>query len=209
MKRCVLAKTAPFHTMFIKKKEGLKRCRFDSTVDLLLPLNARGRGRRKFFFPLFSPTSPSKRRRLPFKKTPTQPTTFHMLQGRWRGDNTVHTGWAEPNLCIWARFRPAHWIGPDPVKLKKKLKFYFQNFVTFSYFAIRFLLNIGLYFISKKYESSIKIPGFRQNFQKYKKKRKKEKMFLCIRPSVSKLKKKSYCVFHTKKKNNVLACILL
>ena len=110
----------------------------------------------------------------PFKKTPTQPTTFHMLQGRWRGDNTVHTGWAEPNLCIWARFRPAHWIGPDPVKLKKKLKFYFQNFVTFSYFAIRFLLNIGLYFISKKYESSIKIPGFRQNFQKYKKKRKKK-----------------------------------
>ena len=208
MKRCVLAKTAPFHTMFIKKKEGPKRCRFDSTVDLLLPLNARGRGRRKFFFPLFSPTSPSKRRRLPFKKTPTQPTTFHMLQGRWRGDNTVHTGWAEPNLCIWARFRPAHWIGPDPVKLKKKLKFYFQNFVTFSYFAIRFLLNIGLYFILKKYESSIKIPGFRQNFQKYKKKRKKN-VFVHTVKCLKTKKKIILCLSYKKKKNNVLACILL
>jgi hypothetical protein len=40
--------------------------------------------------------------------------------------------------------------------------------------------------------------------QKYKKIWKKEKNILCIRPSVSKLKK-SYCVFYTPK-NNVLTC---
>jgi hypothetical protein len=43
-------------------------------MGLLLPLDARSRGRRRFFLPLFSPIPLSKRRRLPFKKTPTQPT---------------------------------------------------------------------------------------------------------------------------------------
>jgi hypothetical protein len=43
-------------TVHLKKKGSPKRCRFDGTVGLLLPLDARGRGRRRFFFPLFSPT---------------------------------------------------------------------------------------------------------------------------------------------------------
>jgi len=40
------------------------------------------------------------------------------------------------------------------------------------------LFNLSFFFvISKKYEFGIKIPGFRQNFQKYKKKLKREKYF--------------------------------
>jgi hypothetical protein len=89
----------------------------------------------------------------------------------------MHLGQVSPN--------PLNWVGSGQVK-KKKLKFYLQNFVTFSYFAIHVLLNIGLYFISKKYESGIKIPGFRQNFQKYKKKiEKKKKKCFCAYGQVS------------------------
>jgi hypothetical protein len=55
MKRHVLGKTASFYLLFTKKKSP-KRCRFDGTVGLLLPLDERGKGRRRFFFPLFSPT---------------------------------------------------------------------------------------------------------------------------------------------------------
>jgi hypothetical protein len=52
--------------------------------------------------------------------------------------------------------------------------------------------------IPKKYKSGIKIPGFRQNFQNTKKFEKKKKMFLCIRPNVSKLKI-ILCFSYTKK----------
>jgi len=62
------------------------------------------------------------------------------------------------------------------------------------------------YVILKKYESGIKIPGFRQNFQKYKKILKKEKIYLCIWLSVLKLKNHIMFVIHQQK--NVLACIL-
>ena len=70
------------------------------------------------------------------------------------------------------------------------------------------LFNLSLFFLSfeKKYESDIKIPGFRQNFQKYKKQLKKEKNIFVHTTKCLKAKK-SYCVFHTPK-NNVLACIL-
>jgi hypothetical protein len=69
------------------------------------------------------------------------------------------------------------------------------------------LINIKQYFyVTKNTKSDIKIPGFRQNFQNKKNfEKKKKKMFLCTRPSVSKLK--NHSVFYTPK-NNVLACIL-
>jgi len=51
MKRHVLPKTESFHTLFIKKKrKNPKRCCFKGTVGLLLPLDVRSRGRRRFFF---------------------------------------------------------------------------------------------------------------------------------------------------------------
>jgi len=46
-----LPKTESFHTLFIKKKrKNPKRCCFKGTVGLLLPLDVRSRGRRRFFF---------------------------------------------------------------------------------------------------------------------------------------------------------------
>jgi hypothetical protein len=49
---------------------------------LLLPLDARNRGRRRFFFLPLSPPSN-------LQKDVDLPTTFHVLDGRWRGGSTV------------------------------------------------------------------------------------------------------------------------
>ena len=45
---------------------------------------------------------------------------------------------SQPSPCMWTGFGPAYrnWAGSDPVK-KNLFKFSFQNFVTFSSFAIR------------------------------------------------------------------------
>jgi hypothetical protein len=55
MKGRVLSKTTPFHTLFIKKK-ARNSAVLNGTVGILLPLDARNRGRRRFFLPSFSPT---------------------------------------------------------------------------------------------------------------------------------------------------------
>jgi len=89
MKRHILSKTAPFHTLFTKKKKGSKQCCFVGTVGLLLPFDARGRGRRRFFLPLSPPSLSSKRHRLPLKKTPTNPTCPKTLSTCWRGGGGV------------------------------------------------------------------------------------------------------------------------
>jgi hypothetical protein len=49
------------------------------------------------------------------------------------------------------------------------------------------LFNLSLFFLSfkKKYEFDIKIPGFRQNFQKYKKTIEKRKKYFCAYDQVS------------------------
>jgi len=52
-----------------------------------------------------------------------------------------------------------------------------------------------------KYPVFVKTSKIQKNFEK-----KKKKIFLCIRPSVSKLK--NHIVFFIHKKKNVLACIL-
>ena len=71
-------------------------------------------------------------------------------------------------------------------------------FMLFCLISVCFFLSF-----KKKYESGIKIPGFRQNFQKYKTNWKKK-----IVHTVKCLKaKKSYHVFHTLEKN-ILAFIL-
>jgi hypothetical protein len=55
---------------------------------LLLPLDARNRGRRRFFFlPLSSPSNLQKDVASPLKDADL-PTTFHVLDGRWRGGST-------------------------------------------------------------------------------------------------------------------------
>jgi len=84
-----------WNSAFCLKRHRFKHCSLkkkdpnsvvlNGTVGLLLPLDARNRGRRRFFPPLSPPSSPSKRRRLPFKKTPTQPKAFHVLE--WRQHN--------------------------------------------------------------------------------------------------------------------------
>jgi hypothetical protein len=51
------------------------------------------------------------------------------------------------------------------------------------FFIMFYLISIYL-FSFQQYESSIKIPGFRQNFQKYKKIR-KEKKYFCADDQVS------------------------
>jgi len=56
MKRRILSKTTSFHTLFIKKK-ARNGAVLNGTVGFLLPLVTRNRGRRRFFLPLFSPTS--------------------------------------------------------------------------------------------------------------------------------------------------------
>jgi hypothetical protein len=60
--------------------------------------------------------------------------------------------------------------------------------------------------VVKNTKSDIKISGFRQNFQKYKKKIEKRKNIFVHTVKCLKAKK-SYCVFQIPK-NNVSACIL-
>jgi len=94
-------------------------------------------------------------------------------------EGIIHTGRAEPSPCIWAGFSPAHF--------KKKIKRtkYFSIFViSLRVLFYVVLFNLSLFFHFEKYESGIKIPGFHQNFQKYKKKLKKKKCF-CAYDQVS------------------------
>ena len=98
MKRRVLPKTALFHTLLKKKKEARNGDVLNGTVGLLLPLDARSRGRRRFFFLCFPPPSPSKRRRLPFKKTPTKDPHLPKLFTCWRGGGGAAAQWPPRSL---------------------------------------------------------------------------------------------------------------
>jgi hypothetical protein len=53
--RVFLSKTVSFHTLFMQKKDP-NGALLNGIVGLLLPLDVQGRGRRRFFFPLFSLT---------------------------------------------------------------------------------------------------------------------------------------------------------
>jgi hypothetical protein len=73
MKRHVLSKTASFHTLFIKKKkEKPKMVPFlNGTVAFLLPLDARGRGRRRLFSPALPvPSFSETTKMMPTQNTP-------------------------------------------------------------------------------------------------------------------------------------------
>jgi hypothetical protein len=119
-------------------------------------------------------------------------------------------GWAEASLVVGPMQAQPRMGGPGPAPFFKKKKlakkyclgFFFLQFPRV--FVTLFFINIGLYFyVIKNTKSSIKIPGFRQNFQNTKNFEKKNfvHMAKCLKA------KKSYCVFYTPK-NNVLACIL-
>ena len=120
----------------------------------------------------------------------------------------AHAAGLSPAHSIWARSGPSQdgWARSGPVFFLKKIsKILFWNFTIFPCIFYVILINIKQYFyVAKNTKSNIKIPGFRQNFQNTKNFEKK-KLFLCIRPSVSKIK--NHIVFFTPK-NNVLACIL-
>ena len=101
---------------------------------------------------------------------------------RHRSHGTVHT-------VLFTRNHLRHcshmYLGlTRPISKKKNQKYLFQR----SFYII--LINIGWYFMLLKIQKSdIKIPGLRQNNSKSTKKlKKRKKMFLCIRPSVSNLK---------------------
>ena len=86
-------------------------------------------------------------------------------------------------------------------------KYYcFKKYLWCSHFLFMFFLLIsGSIFMSKKYKSGIKIPGFFCHKLLKIQKKIKKKTFLCIRPSVSNLK---YHIVFFMSKNNILACIL-
>jgi hypothetical protein len=98
MKRRVLGKTTSFHLLFTKKKK--KKARNGAVLKwhhLLLPLDARNRGRRRFFFlPLSLPSNPQKDVASPLKDADL-PTTFHVLDGRWRGGSTMAAPTTSPS----------------------------------------------------------------------------------------------------------------
>ena len=126
----------------------------------------------------------------------------------------AHAAGLSPAHSIWAGSGPARdgWVGSGLIyftleKKKKKFKKYLFGILQVSRVFFVILVNIKQYFyVAKNIKSDIKIPDFRQNFQNTKKLVLKKKIFLCIRPSVSKLK--NHIVFFIQKKNNVLACIL-
>jgi len=71
-------------TVYKKKKNTRAQngAVLNDTVTFLLPLDARGRGRRRFFFLPLSPSSN-------LQKDADLPTTFHVLDGWWRGGSTM------------------------------------------------------------------------------------------------------------------------
>jgi len=78
-----------------------------------------------------------------------------------------------------------------------------KNYNFFRVFFYFVLLKLSLFFvISKNMNPTLKYVVFVKTSKNTKTNMKIEKLFLCIRPSVS------YYVFHTPK-NNVLACILV
>ena len=94
MKQRVLSKTTSFHALFTKKKEkGPKWCRFDGTVGLLLPLDARSRGRRRFFFLCHRHLSLQKDVDSLSKRRRPTPLAKEKLSTCWRGGGGEAAQW--------------------------------------------------------------------------------------------------------------------
>jgi hypothetical protein len=114
----------------------------------------------------------------------------------------------QPSSQYMGRVRPAPgWLArSSPIFLfyfflffvKKNSKIFVCNFTSFPHiFMLFWLISSNIFHVAKNTKSDIKIPSFRQNFQK-KTCFEKRKMFLCIRPSISKLK--NHMMFFIKKK---------
>jgi len=101
MKRCVLGKTALFHPLFQKKKDP-NGAVLNGTVGLILPLDTRGRGRRRF--PSLAFLFPFSSKQL--KKMPTKLPTC-LPHGKRRGDAPLWRFWggytvaAPTTLPLW------------------------------------------------------------------------------------------------------------
>jgi hypothetical protein len=92
MKRRILYKMMSFHSLLLKKKDDKtkKRCHFDCTIHLLLPLDAL-QGGEKGFFPSFA-ASLSLSLYLTCSKTPTQPTPPMGYHQDEKIEGTSHAG---------------------------------------------------------------------------------------------------------------------
>ena len=109
IKRHVLSKMTPFHTLFIKKKKKEKARNgvvLNDTIAFLLPLDAQKTGEEEGFVLLFSPMFLLSLSLLKLKKTPTQvlhlPEYWQMASHGWknRGDKPL-AGAHPPSLVPW------------------------------------------------------------------------------------------------------------
>ena len=120
----------------------------------------------------------------------------------------VHAAGLSPAHSIWAGSGPAQngWARSGPVFFFKKIQKYFFGILQFSrvFFMSFWLISSSIFMLLKIQNRILKYPVFVKT-SKIQKTLKKKKLFLCIRPSVSKIK--NHIVFFTPK-NNVLACIL-
>jgi hypothetical protein len=108
-------------------------------------------------------------------------------------------GWQhQPNPRRWARFGPAHAFGSSPAHFQKKKKILF-NICDFPTFLFMFCL-ILIYFFCHFNNTNpvLKYPVFVKTSKNTKKFEKKKNMFLCIWPSVSKLKNHIVFFIHQK-----------
>ena len=80
-------------TVHEKKEKGPKWCRFDGTVGLLLPLDARSRGRRRFFFLCHRHLSLQKDVDSLSKRRRPTPLAKEKLSTCWRGGGGEAAQW--------------------------------------------------------------------------------------------------------------------
>jgi hypothetical protein len=139
------------------------------------------------------------------RSTVTSP--FYLLRAGTSAQPT-RLGWVQPTVYGPGQAQP-RMVGPDPAQffyfiiffVKRKFqKYLFVILQVSSVFFMSFwLISSNTFFMLLKIQNPILKYLVFVKTSKIKKKLCFEKMFLCIRSSVSKLKK-SYCIFHTKKK---------
>ena len=132
--------------------------------------------------------------------SPVTPPGVHAACEQRRVIHNSFFCWAEPSLCIWAGFGPAHRIGADPPVQKTN----FQNFI----FKILWLFHLflyGFFLISvcilcrKNINPVLKYPIFIKTSKIQKQNWKKKKNIFVHTVKCLKVKKIILCFSYTKK----------